>query len=162
LDDPKPGVRQSRRRARRGRDRLLVRRDARGLHHGGHVLADDRSVLVDDLDSLRQPTNPAYNDEDNLHMALAMLLHNLYAIATPETWNGSPTADPCAVTGDGAPMAGDDAGAPPGSTDAGIDPGTSPSGCACNLSDRGLPATLPLFAFALLWILRRGRRVARR
>jgi uncharacterized protein (TIGR03382 family) len=86
-----------------------------------------------------------------------MLLHNLYAIATPGTWNGSPTADPCAVTGDGAPMTGDDAGAPVGGTDAGTDLGTSPSGCACNLSDRGPPATPPLFALALLWIVRRRR-----
>jgi len=91
-----------------------------------------------------------------------MLLHNLHAIATPGTWNGSPSADPCAIMVDGADVMGDggaavgDAGAPSD----GIDESPS-SGCGCELSDRGAP-TWPLFAISLLWILRRGRRAAAR
>jgi MYXO-CTERM domain-containing protein len=87
-----------------------------------------------------------------------MLLHNLYAIATPGTWNGSPNADPCALVPDGAELGGD-AGPPP--PDAGVDDGTSPGGCACDASDRG-PPTWPLGALVAFWILRRRRRVAAR
>ena len=84
-----------------------------------------------------------------------MLLHNLYAIATPGTWNGDPNADPCAVIAvDGAATLGD-AGAP---SDAmgGTGSTSSASGCACNVSDRGMP-TWPLFGIMLAWIVRRRR-----
>jgi MYXO-CTERM domain-containing protein len=78
-----------------------------------------------------------------------MLLHNLYAIATPGTWNGDPNADPCAVVPDGAATTGD-AGTQP---DAG-ETSSSPGGCGCGASDHGAPA---LFGIALVWILRRKR-----
>ena len=52
-----------------------------------------------------------------------MLLHNLYAIATTGTWNGSPDADPC------APPPAVDAGRPDAATpppqDAGVDAGNT-------------------------------------
>ncbi|HEX5063830.1 MAG TPA: MYXO-CTERM sorting domain-containing protein [Kofleriaceae bacterium] len=82
-----------------------------------------------------------------------MLLHNLYAIATPGTWNGSPSADPCApVVGDGAPATGDDGGI---NGDAGIDPTSSPAGCGCRSTEPG--ATWPLFVIAVAWSVRRRR-----
>ncbi|MBA3500852.1 MAG: hypothetical protein M4D80_26810 [Myxococcota bacterium] len=81
-----------------------------------------------------------------------MLLHNLYALATPGTWNGSPSADPCApVTGDGA-TAGGDAGTTPDGGGTG-DPAT---GCGCDLSNRGSSWSW-LFAIVLMWIVRRRR-----
>jgi uncharacterized protein (TIGR03382 family) len=56
-----------------------------------------------------------------------MLLHNLYAIATPGTWNGSPAADPCApVASDGAPVVDGDAGIDPGTP---ADPPAGGGGC---------------------------------
>jgi MYXO-CTERM domain-containing protein len=89
-----------------------------------------------------------------------MLLHNLYAIATPGTWNGSPAADPCApeVTPDGASVNGDDAGV-------GTDPdGTDPMapGCGCRSAsgtDGGLIVLLVLGMLA--FGRRRATRVAR-
>jgi MYXO-CTERM domain-containing protein len=82
-----------------------------------------------------------------------MLLHNLYAIATPGTWNGSPTADPCApVTTDGASMVGGDAGTTAGG-DAGTNPASPAAGCGCRSSDGG-PAWA-VFAMVGAWILRR-------
>jgi len=85
-----------------------------------------------------------------------MLLHNLYAIATPGTWNGDPNADPCAVMPDGAATAGADAGALSDAMGGGTSP-SSPTGCACNVSDRGAP-TWPLFGIVFAWIVRRKRR----
>ncbi len=85
-----------------------------------------------------------------------MLLHNLYAIATPGTWMGSATADPCADVPDGAPDAGVGPGGDAGSPDAGDGMEGAPSGCGCQLSDRGAPAW-PLFAIAFAWMLRRRR-----
>jgi hypothetical protein len=85
-----------------------------------------------------------------------MLLHNLYAIATPGTWNGDPNADPCAVMPDGAATTGADGGA---LSDAMGGTGTSPSGpggCGCRASDRGAPAW-PLFGIVLAWIVCRKR-----
>jgi MYXO-CTERM domain-containing protein len=85
-----------------------------------------------------------------------MLLHNLYAIATPGTWNGSPDADPCApVTTDDPATTGPDAGTP-GSGDAGTDPVTAPAGCGCRSSD-GAPAWA-LFAIVGALSRRRARR----
>jgi MYXO-CTERM domain-containing protein len=83
-----------------------------------------------------------------------MLLHNLYAIATPLTWNGSPDADPCApiaMPPDGAPTTGDDAGVDP-SSDAGTDP-APPAGCACNTT--GMPSWL--LALVVIMLVRRRR-----
>ena len=84
-----------------------------------------------------------------------MLLHNLYAIATPGTWNGSATADPCAILPDGAV----DAGVQPPSGDAGTtdpmtDPPGAPAGCGCRTST---PTAWPLFALAFAFVLRRRR-----
>jgi uncharacterized protein (TIGR03382 family) len=80
-----------------------------------------------------------------------MLLHNLYAIATPGTWNGDPNADPCAVL----PMPGDDAGTMPG-TDAppGDDEG-QPAGGGCCDAGGGEPPWL--FVLAVMLVLRRRR-----
>jgi len=84
-----------------------------------------------------------------------MLLHNLYAIATPGTWNGSPTADPCApVTTDGASTAGGDGGTTPGG-DAGTSPASPPAGCGCRSTDSG-----PAWAMVAIvggWLWRRRR-----
>lgn len=86
-----------------------------------------------------------------------MLLHNLYALATPGTWNGSPDADPCAVAPpDGPPASTDDAGVTVGDDADPITTTPAPGGCGCDVSDRGL-STWPVFAFALLWILRKRR-----
>jgi MYXO-CTERM domain-containing protein len=81
-----------------------------------------------------------------------MLLHNLYAIATPGTWNGSPDADPCApvTTPDGAALA--DAGTT-ATGDAGTTTADPAAGCGCRSSD-GAPAW-PMFALLGAWILRR-------
>lgn len=89
-----------------------------------------------------------------------MLLHNLYAIATPGTWNGSPDADPCApIVADGAPLTGGDAG---------IDPDDDPNmmddmapGCGCRTSGRtsgGAGALAPLVMVVLASGVRRSRR----
>ena len=82
-----------------------------------------------------------------------MLLHNLYAIATPGTWNGSPDADPCAPIAmpDGSPTTGDDAGASEPGTDGGTDPQAPPAGCACGTS---APPSWPI----LLAMVLAGRR----
>jgi MYXO-CTERM domain-containing protein len=81
-----------------------------------------------------------------------MLLHNLYAIATPGTWNGSPDADPCAplTAPDGAALT--DAGTTP-TGDADTTSADPPAGCGCRSSD-GAPAW-PMFALLGAWILRR-------
>jgi hypothetical protein len=89
-----------------------------------------------------------------------MLLHNLYAIATPGTWNGSPDADPCAVTPDDSPM-GSDAGIGSGSGHGG-DAGNgemsgAPGGCGCHTSSGG-GATWAAGALVLLCVLRPRRR----
>ncbi len=93
-----------------------------------------------------------------------MLLHNLYAIATPGTWQGSPDADPCAVVPggdpDAAPGPGPDAGTTAGA-DAEIGPGLdddTPGGCGCRLAGDGSPTGL-VIGLAFLWILRRRARV---
>jgi MYXO-CTERM domain-containing protein len=84
-----------------------------------------------------------------------MLLHNLYAIATPGTWNGSPDADPCApVMGDSSSTAGADAGTQPGD-DAGTTTMDPPAGCGCRSTD-GAPAW-PMFALLGAWLVRRRR-----
>lgn len=100
-----------------------------------------------------------------------MLLHNLYAIATPGTWDGSPDADPCAsVDGDpdagpDASVGGDDAGDMPGDAgtpDAGA-PAEGASGCACSLATGpGDDPRLALAACLGLALLRAGRPGTRR
>lgn len=101
---------------------------------------------------------PAGCENIRYHGLDYMLLHNLYAIATPGTWNGSPTADPCAIVPDGAL----DAGVGPGGGDAGtIDPDMTgaPGGCGCRSSG----GSTWLFAIVLGWLLTRAtRRPARR
>lgn len=87
-----------------------------------------------------------------------MLLHNLYAIATPGTWNGSPDADPCApVPPDGAPLVD---GAPVVNGDAGMNPempGDPPGGgCGCR-AQPGAPSWPLLVIVALLLQRRRSR-----
>ncbi len=83
-----------------------------------------------------------------------MLLHNLYAIATPLTWNGDPDADPCAALppdpepgDDAGPGQGGDAG-PGGDPD---DPAAAGGCCAAG----GEPSSL---LWALGWLLIRRRR----
>lgn len=79
-----------------------------------------------------------------------LLLHNLYAIATPLTWNGDPDADPCAVLPEPDPD-----GADPGGGDAGValeDPVTAAGGCC----GAGGSANWPC-AIGILLILRRRR-----
>jgi uncharacterized protein (TIGR03382 family) len=83
-----------------------------------------------------------------------MLLHNLYAIATPGTWNGDPNADPCAITPDGAGTSGD-AGVTAPDADIIGGGGGGGGGCGCG-TQRGTP-TWPLFALAVAWMLRRRR-----
>lgn len=85
-----------------------------------------------------------------------MLLHNLYAIATPGTWNGSADADPCApIVSDGAPVVGGDAGIDPdGDPDV---TGDMAPGCGCRASGRA--GTLaPLVMVMLVAIGARRRR----
>lgn len=83
-----------------------------------------------------------------------MLLHNLYAIATPLAWNGDPAADPCAVLpeepGDGAGPGGGDAGV--GDDPAGDDPAAAGGCCDTRGSSTGC-----VLALAVLLILRRAR-----
>ena len=78
-----------------------------------------------------------------------MLLHNLYAIATPLTWNGDPAADPCAILPDNTTPTDQDAGTTGGG-------GTNPSGgCGCQSTDRGATSTWVLFGLVLVWLRRR-------
>ena len=85
-----------------------------------------------------------------------MLLHNLYAIATPGTWNGSPDADPCAPPmADAGAAIGGDAG-DPGRGDAGTTAPDPPAGCGCR-STHGA-AAWPLFAILAGWFVRPSRR----
>ena len=87
-----------------------------------------------------------------------MLLHNLYAIATPATWEGDPNADPCAiVAGDAGVL--DASPAMPG-TDAGIstnpdNPSSPGGGCGCQ-TDSSPP--LGMAALVGLVVLRRRHR----
>jgi hypothetical protein len=99
---------------------------------------------------------------DNIHYHGLdyMLLHNLYAIATPGTWNGSPDADPCAVLpGDPDAAIPGGADADPAAPDAGPTTGGDDdmAGGCCDLgSRRGAPSAIPM-ALAVLWSLRRRR-----
>lgn len=84
-----------------------------------------------------------------------MLLHNLYAIATPGTWNGSPEADPCAPVAppDGAPVADGDAG-----VDSETPDDEQPSGgCGCDAQPSG--SSFPLFSLVAVLLSRARRRV---
>jgi hypothetical protein len=82
-----------------------------------------------------------------------MLLHNLYAIATPGTWNGDPSADPCALQPDGAPTGGGgDGGTTTGGDDDGAGGNTTANGCACDARHAAPPWWL---GFAVVWLLRR-------
>jgi MYXO-CTERM domain-containing protein len=85
-----------------------------------------------------------------------MLLHNLYAIATPRTWNGSPMSDPCAPEPDPGTDAGAGLGDDAGGGEPTDDTQTTPAGCGCRTSDRA-PSGWALFAMALGWMLRRRR-----
>ena len=80
-----------------------------------------------------------------------MLLHNLYAIATPGTWNGDPSADPCApVAPDGAPVLDGDAGIDP---DMPVDPPSGGCGCRAQSDARSW-----LLVVCVALLLRRRRR----
>jgi uncharacterized protein (TIGR03382 family) len=82
-----------------------------------------------------------------------MLLHNLYAIATPGTWTGSPDVDPCApVAPDGAQVVDGDAGMV--NPDMPIDPPTG--GCGCH-AQSGAPSWPLLVLVAVLLRRRWGR-----
>jgi MYXO-CTERM domain-containing protein len=106
---------------------------------------------------------------DNIHYHGLdyMLLHNLYAIATPGTWEGSPDADPCAVlpgSPDAAPADRPDGGGPqPGEPDADPGPGADndmPGGCGCATSRGGPSAPIGtgiVIVIALAWSVRRRR-----
>lgn len=99
-----------------------------------------------------------------------MLLHNLYAIATPATWAGSADADPCPIVEPGADAGvdasvgpGDDAGPAPadaGPPDAGAGDGDEP-GCACSLAAGSRDDTNLSFAaclgLGLVWVHRARR-----
>lgn len=89
-----------------------------------------------------------------------MLLHNLYAIATPGTWNGSPTADPCAVLPDGPDDAGVTAGGDAGNEDpSGAD---AAPGCGCHTGGDATTAwLLGAIAAGLVTGRRRPRSAAR-
>jgi hypothetical protein len=83
-----------------------------------------------------------------------MLLHNLYAIATPLAWNGDPGADPCAALPmtDGGTSANPDAGNPDG------DGGdmSQPGGGCCEANATPPPWWL---AFAVMLLVLRRRRL---
>jgi MYXO-CTERM domain-containing protein len=80
-----------------------------------------------------------------------MLLHNLYAIATPGTWNGSAGADPCApVAPDGASVGGADAGMDPDMTGETNEP---MGGCACDAEQRA--PSWPLLILVVVLLRRR-------
>ena len=84
-----------------------------------------------------------------------MLLHNLYAIATPGTWNGSPDADPCAPVVDDEPD-----GMAVVHGDASIDepdPAAEAPEAGCGCHAQGGNAW-PLFVLVLLMLRRRPRR----
>lgn len=85
-----------------------------------------------------------------------MLLHNLYAIATPGTWHGDAAADPCTTIDtpdpDGPPGMGGDAGVDPDPDPDPSDP-TTPGGCC----DAGDASNAWLFALGLAWLVRRRR-----
>ncbi|HTR56197.1 MAG TPA: MYXO-CTERM sorting domain-containing protein [Kofleriaceae bacterium] len=84
-----------------------------------------------------------------------MLLHNLYAIATPGTWNGSPDANPCAAAGDGATAAGDAGfGASAGDAGAGSTARTG-GGCGCHATSGGGAAWLASVVVAAAGLRRR-------
>ncbi|HSO33645.1 MAG TPA: hypothetical protein VLT33_14025 [Labilithrix sp.] len=110
-----------------------------------------------------------------------MLLHNLYAIATPATWVQGPSVAPCTgfvpagsstdggADSDGGPSGGDggSGGGSSGSSGAGggaADPGAggddpAPSGCACDLSAAGASSAWGALALpALIGLLRIRRR----
>jgi hypothetical protein len=82
-----------------------------------------------------------------------MLLHNLYAIATPLTWNGSPSADPCAEPPlvDGGTSTDPDAMNPdnPGGE-------TSPPGAGCCDANHAPPPWWCVLAIALCLRCRRA------
>jgi uncharacterized protein (TIGR03382 family) len=85
-----------------------------------------------------------------------MLLHNLYAIATPGTWNGNPDADPCAP-----PIEEEPDGMPVVDSDAGVDEpdpavAAPTTGCGCQAPSHGM--AWPLFVIASLMLRRRRRR----
>lgn len=103
-----------------------------------------------------------------------MLLHNLYALATPSTWTAGPNAAPCAApplppdagvdgsasvpgssSGDpGSSSGGGGAGADPGGSD-----GSSRSGCVLGASSGEASSTwLPLGALVAVALARRSRR----
>lgn len=85
---------------------------------------------------------PAGCDGIRYHGLDYMLLHNLYAIATPLAWNGDPGADPCAPL----PMPGADAGMQPDAMPDDIaEPG--PGGC-CD-ANGGAPPLLLVLLLAL-------------
>jgi MYXO-CTERM domain-containing protein len=84
-----------------------------------------------------------------------MLLHNLYAIATPATWNGDPNADPCAPAPDGAPtdagLGADGGGGGGGGAEMG-----SAGGCGCR-ANGGADAAWLVVIVGLLLSARRRR-----
>lgn len=87
-----------------------------------------------------------------------MLLHNLYAIATPGTWNGSPNADPCApLPPEETPDSGGDAGVdnPGGETPDDMPDAQAIGGCGCDA--RSDISAWPLFVLIGLTLRRRRR-----
>lgn len=87
----------------------------------------------------------------------AMLLHNLYAIATPLTWNtASDDADPCGALPEEPSPDGPDAGVGSGDPDPDGEDEMTPGGCACSSST---PRDMP-WALVLAFVLRRRRRGA--
>jgi MYXO-CTERM domain-containing protein len=107
-----------------------------------------------------------------------MLLHNLYAIATPASWMQGPSVAPCAGFVEGTPPG--DAGVPSDSGSSGgsssgssgsstsgsagegaaPDDAASPSGCACDLGAEGASSKYALLVVPTLLglVLRRRRR----
>ncbi len=83
-----------------------------------------------------------------------LLLHNLYAVATPATWEGG--------SGPGVPECTElpDAGSPDGGSN-GAAPSTDEGGCGCRTAAAGAPGS-SLWLLALLVGAARRRRVARR
>ncbi len=100
---------------------------------------------------------PAGCENIRYHGLDYMLLHNLYAIGTPATWNGDPDADPCAIAVDGPPSA-TDAGVTGGDADvdSAVDP--APAGCGCTTNE---PPALPLLVLATVWLSRRRAAASR-
>jgi hypothetical protein len=106
-----------------------------------------------------------------------MLLHNVYAIATPSTWTQGPSAAPCSAPplpsdagADGSSVVppsstgepgGVSSGGPGGDTPAGdAGSGDTSSGCACGIAKTDAPAALMPIGLiaAAIWIARRRRR----